>query len=174
MRICETSKKLVFVGNSHGKQVLQVISQILVFLSRFALLGLRPREIDLPIIFSFQVNGQPPWRGGMSFYPKNNWLLVTPQKANSTCQLFSLGRRPPCPSASALPVTLSFGLLSARSLPFTPPSCGSLCVAPDCRQSESPTESPPATAPQNKNGAGAQRNSAGSPPHDQHARKMVE
>ena len=118
-----------------------------LFLSRFALLGLRPREIDLPIIFSFQVNGQPPWRGGMSFYPKNNWLLVTPQKAKSTCQLFSLGRRPPCPSASALPVTLSFGLLSARSLPFTPPSCGSLCVAPDCRQSESPTESPPATAP---------------------------
>ena len=115
-----------------------------------------------------------PGGGGMSFYPKNNWLLVTPQKANSTCQLFSLGRRPPCPSASALPVTLSFGLLSARSLPFTPPSCGSLCVAPDCRQSESPTESPPATAPKNKNGAGAQRNSAGSPPHDQHARKMVE
>ena len=41
-----------------------------LFLSRFALLGLRPREIDLPITFSFQVNGQPPWRGGMSFYPK--------------------------------------------------------------------------------------------------------
>ena len=99
---------------------------------------------------------------GCPFYPKNNWLLVTPQKANSTCQLFSLGRRPPCPSASALPVTLSFGLLSARSLPFTPPSCGSLCVAPDCRQSESPTESPPATAP--KNGAEVQRNSAGSSP----------
>ena len=152
---------------------MQVISQILVFVSICSARSEAPRN-RFTYYFFFSGQWSTTLGGGMSFYPKNNWLLVTPQKANSTCQLFSLGRRPPCPSASALPVTLSFGLLSARSLPFTPPSCGSLCVAPDCRQSESPTESPPATAPQNKNGAGAQRNSAGSPPHDQHARKMVE
>ena len=172
LRICETSKKLVFLLGIHMVSRFCRLFRKSLFLSRFALLGLRPREIDLPIIFSFQVNGQPPWRGGMSFYPKNNWLLVTPQKANSTCQLFSLGRRPPCPSASALPVTLSFGLLSARSLPFTPPSCGSFFVTPGCWPSESPTESPPATAPK-KRGRSPEKFS-GIIPHDQHARKMVE